>query len=291
MIWVQAGGGDSVRLGVELVRAIRERRRDIRLALTFHEERPGDLKMLAGLGKVGIGWGARGARAVQRAMKRLSPLGVISVSPHPLPPGTRAIAFHIPPMGDFEAAYPGSPEEEAAWRRSGRAKYVAPPAQVRTLLIPGQVEPTLKALLGGDIFWLHGLAPNIRAWRASPLARRSLLLVSGIRIPLPPMERRRYPPGSVLSVEAPWFPAVAAASSGSHIHDEGHWALWHALAGGGPVDSGKIPFSRILARWEGYQADPHLARARGDEGRRSFWQERQRAASQIEALLERIWAW
>ena len=47
----------------------------------------------------------------------------------------------------------------------------------------------------------------------------------------------------------------------------------------------------LLAYWQACRDNPILARSRGDDARRQFWQERRLAAEVNDELLQRIFEW
>ncbi|MHB1241689.1 MAG: glycosyltransferase N-terminal domain-containing protein, partial [Gammaproteobacteria bacterium] len=119
VVWLRAGAAaSSVRLAAELLGAIRDRRHDVRLILTFEEEHPALLRRyLPGVERMGFGYGPCDApRAVRRALARLDPLGLILVDCAPAARlmraaaerGVHVVAYHTPAATDapVEAAYP-----------------------------------------------------------------------------------------------------------------------------------------------------------------------------------------
>ncbi|MDA8094113.1 MAG: hypothetical protein M0T84_09425 [Betaproteobacteria bacterium] len=331
VVWLVAGATrESVGLGVALVQAIRLRRLDIRLVLTFETEFPDLLAGLAESPKTGWGYGACDhPLAVSRMLARLSPLGVIFVRRCPRPHLARAVG-QVPhvlvidaegPEGPLRAEriYPSNASQGASWRGATQA----PAADLATLLIPAQVEPNFKSLINGassrHLWWLHGddggrmgaLLQAVRSHfpddvfflsgRASEAFAHSLL-------PLSRWERAAVPGGALVAVDVlQWLPALAASATGAHFERPEPSFLWVALAGGCAVscaDIDRLPKpalseavswlagpDELIGTWSRYRADPIFARGRGDAARRVFWEERRLAGEINEELLERIFAW
>ncbi|MDA8383295.1 MAG: hypothetical protein M0037_09590 [Betaproteobacteria bacterium] len=331
VVWVAAGGSrESVGLGVALVRAIRSRRLDIRLVLTFEREFPDLVGGLADSPKTGWGYGACDhPRAVSRMLGRLSPLGVIFVRLCPRPHLARAVG-QVPHVLVIDAdspeaplraerIYPSSARQAASWHGGMRA----PAADLGTLLTHAQVEPNFKSLINGASFrhlwWFHG-DDGSRMGALLQVARShfpdDVFFLSGRAtedfapplLPLSRWERAMVPGGSVLAVDArQWLPALAASATGVHFEPPEPSLLWAALAGGCAVscaDPGCLPKpalsvavswlagpDELMGAWSRYRADPILVRGRGDAARRAFWEERRLAGEVNEELLERIFAW
>ncbi|MHB8455127.1 MAG: glycosyltransferase N-terminal domain-containing protein [Acidiferrobacterales bacterium] len=305
LVWVEAGGEEgSVQLALGALRALRESRLDIRLVLTFEHEYPQILERgLAGLASTGFGYGPCDApRAVRRTLRSFEPLGVIMARRAPAPnlcaalasAGTHCIALHTPApaCGRFEAAYPADAAQQSGWQQSGLADYIAPQADLATLLIEAQVDPNFRQVLCGSsaqvIWWILGADTNeVRAldawWTASGLKARGILLVSPAGpetisprtwLPISSWQRAPLASGSVMFVdESRWLPAIAATSDAAHAFDCSAWPFWQALAGGCPLsiaDRALAP-GRIGAL-TGAQAEKLFAQPHGFAGLEEFWQ-------------------
>lgn len=272
LVWIKAGGTrGSVRTAVELLRAIRERRLDIRLVLTFERDYPDLLEeRVRGLAKVGLGYGPSDApAAVRRALQRLDPFAIIWVDHAPGPRllaaarqrGLHTVAYGTPPVqqGQVEAAYPLDPADAQAWQDSRAADYVAPTADPLAQLVEAQVEPTFGSLVRGgadcSLAWMHlgsaGELPAVRrawaAWAGRPDAILFVSAAAGLEgVGEEPGELRisawrRLPvaPGSLVLVdEARWAPALAVSADAIHLTTPDRLAMWQALAGGVPVSVG-----------------------------------------------------
>jgi len=286
LVWVRAGAdAASVHLGAELLAALRNRRRDLRLVLTFEEEHRDLLRAhLAGVENAGFGFGPCDLpRAVRRALARLDPLGVI-VAGAPVPPrlaaeaarrGIHLVAYQAdPPLrgGETAAVYPVDREQERAWRGRGPLAELAMPADASTLLLEAWVEPVLRALIRGagaerTPWWVHGadVSAFVAAWRASPLAADGVLFAGSPdgRNPLPGGAGRaisrwgREPlrAGTVVWVDDPrWIPAIAAAAAGAYLTAAEAWTMWQALAAGVPIALGPDLAARLRVRYEDFEA-------------------------------------
>lgn len=274
LIWVKAGGHrDDVLLGIEAVRGLRERRLDVRLALTFEQEYPDLLRQrLAPLPRTGLGYGPCDAPgAVRRVLRRLAPRGVVYAG------GTLAPRLHrrlleqdvptvalnaFPGQEDVvvDAAYPRDRAQAQAW--SGRARHLAPSAALIALLVEGQVDPNFKSILAAEgvaLWWWQGGTPQrvpelLARLHESELLHNSILFAGPVEsdvetwrksagqgaVLLSAWARTPLPAGSVVLVdEERWIPAIAAASNASHLEDPDDFVFWQALAGGSPVSFGQ----------------------------------------------------
>ncbi|AOU98022.1 hypothetical protein BI364_08660 [Acidihalobacter yilgarnensis] len=270
VVWIKAGGSpDSVRLACELLGALRERRLDIRLALTFEQDYEDIIEpRVRGLRKIGLGYGPSDRpAAVRRVLKRLNPIGLVLVdtAPHPnllrasAAMKTHVIAFNTPPTPVMvEAAYPLDEQQATAWRSSGKTECLADAADPLALFAEAQIDTTLRSLaaVGRDelhLWWWHDdcgdtQAETIAQWRQSPLAHQGVLFVSGrpasaarahADLSIGDWDRGALPPGHVIWVDDPrWFGAIASAATGGYLETHVRATLWQALAGGCPLTPG-----------------------------------------------------
>ena len=330
LVWIKsAGTRTSVLMGAELLRAIREKRLDVRLALTFEaEHRRLIATRVNGLRKVGVGYGpsARPA-ALRRVLRRFDPLGVVLVGPAHVNAwrqfaGHKLMAVDCWPQADLAnrtdiAALPTCRAQAVAWE--GRTHHLLPNAALVSLLVEAQVDPNFKTLVGGgrtlDIWWLHATEADAyaAAWRTSALARDGVLFVSGARVAdsltLSTWQRTAIPAGSIVTVDEPhWLPAIAASASAIHLAAPSPLEFWQALAGGNVVSYDvddidmfvnepdypppcRLTGNRLMAAWQVYRDEPLRARREADSLRRLFWAERRRAQAAAAALLQDIYAW
>lgn len=329
-VWVVAGSHPrSVRLGAELVRAIRQKRLDVRLVFTFEQEYPQALAPLAGSPRTGWGFGpCDHPLAVGRALQRLKPLGIVFAGAAPRPHLAQAsarlshrllVAAARGPGADFERVYP-STEEEAAGAGSG----AAPAANLLTLVMPSQVDPNFAALVNGpssrSLWWWHGVDPQALEGFLAPFRAvfpRDPLFVTGLtprqapKLKLTPIsgwERTPLPDGALVAVDDPaWLPAVAAACVAVHFDARDDEHLWQALGGGAAASRRPgIPLPKaalastvaewadageVVRAWRAWPQDPRLKRELRDRARQAFWAERRLAGSVRDELLERVFNW
>lgn len=261
VVWFKAGASaDSVLLACELLGAVRDRRIDVRLALTFERDYAEIIEpRVRGLRKIGLGYGP-GDRpaAVRRVMQRLAPFGLLLVDTQPHPrllraataAGTHLVAFNTPPgTVAVEAAYPCDERQARLWQSSALATHVAEPADPLALFAEAQADTTLRSLAEAGqeslkLWWWHGpaagLADFVRHWRSSPLAAAGVLFVSSEERDAPAAadvsvsawDRSPLPPGRVVAVDdARWYAAVASAVDAGHLETATRRTVWQALAG------------------------------------------------------------
>jgi hypothetical protein len=279
VIWVKAGASsESLLLAAEITRSIREKRLDVRLALTFERDDPSVWESrLRGLKKIGVGFGPCDLpRVVRRVLRRFTPLGVVSVdtvvAPH-LSATLAAEGIHHavvaanPPAVplSIESVYPANSAQTQAWQSQPQVGAVKTGADLLTLLAEAQVDPNFKTAIGAaerGVWWMHGLDAAgaealARAWRGSALSGRDLLFVSavdpklsavlctvfarhGAVLSLSAWTRAPIAPGTVVVVdEARWLPAVAVSSNAIHLVRSDRLAFWQALTGGCPLSLGQ----------------------------------------------------
>ncbi len=331
VMWLVAGQTrESVRLAVELMRAIRDRRLDFRLVLTFEEDYPELLKPLDDMAKTGWGYGpAAHPQYLARAVQRLEPFAVLFAGVTPRPAWAAALREvkhvllvdvpHVPADLRIERAYPFTAEQGQRFS----ADHCAPVVDMTCQLADANVDPNFRsALVGGNegrLWWVHSQSEaRIRVlqeqWRhAFP---RDYLLLSG-----PPAgasalhgaqslsgwNREPLLPGSVVWVDDPrWLPAVAASSTAIWLEQPERAVLWQAMAGGSAVSlSPDSPLPKpglqqalpchtpdeLIELWQSYAANPIMARQAGDKVRRAYWDERRLAGEVTTELVERVFEW
>ncbi len=321
VVWIVAGAErDSVRLAVELLRAIRARRLDIRLVLTYEHEYPELLTLLDDCDKTGWGYApCDHPQATARVLQRFAPFGVVLVGTQPRPNllaalagRPRLLAVNVPGQADFACERVYASNETAAALANQ-----APVADMRAILAEAQVDPNFKSLVNGNterhLWWLHGADPgdaDALAQALFRLAPQDILFVSGERpqtavISISGWNREPPAGGSVMWVDDnKWLPAIAAAVTAAHLARFDAAVLWQAMAGGAALSraSGmRLPKAAlaeavpkaadIAALWHGYRDAPIAVRKQGDTARRLFWQERRLAESVSRELVERVFEW
>lgn len=270
VVWIKAGrSADSVRLACELLGALRERRLDIRLALTFEHDHADIIKpRVKGLRNIGLGYGPSDRpRTVKRVMTRLKPFGLILVDtvPHPnllhavQAAHTHVIAFNTRPTPVVvEAAYPVDMRQAQAWHSSGMSSNILEPADPLALFVETQIDTTLRSLVVGGhderhLWWWHDDVADthealVAHWRTSSLARYGILFISGTpenidHIPadlsISAWNREPLLPGSIVRIDDPqWFAAISSAATAAYLHTQERMTFWQALAGGCAITPG-----------------------------------------------------
>ena len=304
VIWMIVGSdANDIRLAVELLRAIREKRLDIRLVLTFEEDMPELLAPLDECDKTGWGFAPSDRpSALKRAFQRLSPYGFIIASPH-LRPHLRQMLDKQPRVIDVTQTH-GLGQTAPAQA-----------ADLQTLLVQAQVDPNFRSLVNQSrqrhLWWVHDTAFQPEQWHHW-LTRypEDVLFVSGSQpesrcLPISQWNRHAIPDGEIVWLdEHKWLPAVAASVTASHFAQPARFELWQALSGNAalslPPDADGIPpflahwdwrASNPQSLWEEWRLNPIRARQAGDQARRLFWQERRQAESALQSLLDQVFEW
>lgn len=264
VVWIKAGENpESVRLACELLGTLRERRRDIRLALTFEHDYPEIIEpRVKGLRKIGLGYGPSDRPgSVKRVMTRLNPFGLILVDtvPHPnllhaaVATKTHLMAFNTQPTPVMmETAYPVDAKQVLSWKTSGMAMTLMEPADPASLFVESQVDTTLRSLVSGGhgefhLWWWHDELSNspgqaMSQWRASALAQNGVLFISGKEddadsrsadLCISTWDRTALPAGTVVWIDDPrWFAAISSAATAAYVNTRIRKIFWQSLAGG-----------------------------------------------------------
>lgn len=262
MLWLACGADAAgIELGVELTRAIREKRLDVQLVLTVEREIPALLEPLQALNKTAWGYAPSDhPRAVDRALRQLNPLAIVFCATSVRPnlarslvaiPHLIAVAADAPAEGPrFEYVYPASEAQARNWHQQPAAQVV----DMHSLLAEAQVDPNFRTLVDGPtvrhLWWLHSTESNqgrafVRRFRAEfpedvlflsgPPAQTSAARVDDWK-PISRWQRSPLDNGDVMLVDdARWLPAVAAAVTATHLEPPRSPILWQALAGGAAV--------------------------------------------------------
>ena len=326
ILWIKTDGkAVHARLAVEAARAVRERRQDVRLVVTFEEEYRQEWAWLDKLPRTGYGFGpADRVAATERVLSRLAPAGVIAVGQALRPELASALTrtkvpccvLHgPPPQGAIHChGFPNTLSERQAWKGRPQSD-----AAFFSLMAEAQVEPTFSGIAGAHaraLWWLTDPDPGVvdgqvRSWRRSQLAASDILFV-GTRaadtLALSAWDRDRQPlsRGAVVWVDDDRFwPALAASCHGIHLSQPPEPLLWAALAGGRVVSAERpsgldllrqapiheVSDRELWAYWQNVVAEPAAGRASADGLRRYFWEERRRAAAVTETLLQLVYDW
>ena len=330
LIWVSSGASrNSVRLGVELARAIVAKRLDVALTLTFESEYPELLAPLERTARINWGYGpADYVGSINALWRRLMPFALVIAGHAPRRNliAVAAMARHAllvaPPVavtGKFERVYP-THAAPCPGATSAQA------SDLDTLLTQVEREPTLAAAIGTGtdqrLWWWHGADMN-QALRFAALFRGHLpgdfLVMSGpvcgafasatgktqclSRWDGAPIARDVL----VLADDARWFAALAACAAAAHFAVPEPDALWQALAGGASVSTtadvniasphlassvGCLEDENDVAlAWAALRADPRKARIAQDASRHAFAAERRLAQNSIVDLMDRVLGW
>jgi hypothetical protein len=331
LIWIVSGSTHhSVRLGVELARAIVARRLDVSVTLTFETDYPDLTAPLERVQRIGWGYGpADYVGSMNAVWRRLLPFGIILAGVMPrrnllrVAEATRHALLVAPPegvAGRFERIYP----DHAAPSVGANC---APAADLDTLLTQADVEPNFASLVNAgaadqQLWWWHGVDVLV-AKRLFALFRghlpKDVLFVSGSAVAgftresgpvirMSTWERTPISAGSLVLVDDPqWIAALAASASGAHFDEPQPDWLWQALAGGASVSTpGRVDVpspnalaavslaedeNEVIQAWSKLRADPTQARIASDSSRRAFWSERRTAQDVVAELLDRVLRW
>ncbi len=318
VIWLRCGDDPwQLRLAVDLTRALRAKRHDIRLVLSYEAEYPELLKPLDDCHNTGWGYSpCDHPRALRRAWARLRPYGILQVGAGARGHWQARLASEPRVLWiDCPEAIPGQRRYPANEAQTAGCADCAPVADLLTRLIDAQVDPRFRsAVLGArtaELWWMHAPPPELlTGWRE--LFPDDVLFVSGAApaayaLRLSAWDRTALPAGAVVwADETRWWPALAASARAIYLGAAERPLLWQAMAGGAPVavaPGSRLPradladlvpapaAAPLLQAWRAYAADAAPCRAAGDRLRRRFWQERRDAEAVGEELLERVFNW
>lgn len=330
VVWIKAGAGaTALRLGVELLGAVRDRRHDVRIVFTFEQDDPQRLKeLLQPWPKVGIGYGpCDRPRVVRRVLARFQPCGIILAetgfpSVNLLSRTRAAVAAVGTPAAALSGgmAWPISAANERDWSDHGTARERMPAADPQARFAEAQVDVVLRVLTGGGercLWWWHGRSERwpswVAAWRHWEHSRTDILMFSfadagdpggNDAVKVSTWDRRPLPGGALLHVDDQrWFGAAASAAAAAHLAVPERGALWQALAAGCALTLGadagyaRVPApilpenDQVIRRWSELRGDLSRRRAEGDAARRRFWDERRQVDTNLAALMDRVWTW
>lgn len=275
LIWIRAGRApEDLRLGIELLGAVRDKRQDVRIVLTFEQDYPKLFERhMQPFRKVGVGYGpCDRPRVMRRVLRRFDPHGIIQaggVVPRNLARATTAPLFAVnaaPPEAGLPATplagvWPLDPDAARRWSAAPGGEMLEP-ADPQARFVEAQADVVLRTLVGGQVerlWWWHGTSAQWRAWRvawqATGWARSDILLVSladqsegaspipeGCDRAVSAWDRNALPAGTVLHLDdSRWFAAAASAAHAVHLAAPQRQALWQGLAGGAAVSLGVDP--------------------------------------------------
>ncbi len=276
LVWIKAGGTpEDVRLGIELLGAVRDKRHDVRIVLTFEQDYPELFERhMQPFRKVGVGYGpCDRPRVVRRVLDRFQPHGILLAgghAPRSLLAQARCPVIAVntrPPQWQ-----PARPVEQCwpldaptSWGE-GAATDVLAAADPQARFVEAQADVVLRALVGGEVqrlWWWHGRDDQWTAWRAaweaSGMGATDILLASrrggaaatardlpGAGLRVSDWDRSALAPGTVLHLDdRRWFAAAASAAHAVHLAAPDRQALWQGLAGGAAVSLGEVPAAEV----------------------------------------------
>jgi hypothetical protein len=330
LLWIVSGAERaSVRLGVELTRALVARRLDASALFTYEVEYPDLLAPLARSPRTGWGYGPSDyIGAVQAVWRRLVPFGIVVAGMAPRPnlsalcEANRHALLVAPPLpvsGRFERIYPS----HAAPCTGG---HCAPQSDFDVLLnTPEEDADSPRALIGAAarrLWWWHG-ADAAAARRMFALFRGHLpddvLIVSGEAcaalaletqgvMPLSAWERVPAAPGTLVLADEPgWLKALAPHLSAIHLATDHADSLWQALAGGSIVSAPTAATlaspgiaaavvraddeNDLIAAWMRLGADAGLRERTVHAARLAYNAENRLAVANATELIERVCRW
>jgi hypothetical protein len=331
LVWIAAGATrSSIRLGIELTRALVASRSDISALLTYEAEYPELLAPLAATPRTRCDFGpADYIGAVQGMRRRLLPLGIVVAGMAPrqnlrtLCEASRHALLVAPPArvdARFERIYPSLEAPYASAR-------CAPVADLKVLWHPagegGEARSRGSATgTGRDLWWWHGSDP-VYARRLAALFRghlpRHRLGIAGPaagvlagesdgRMRSSEAPERHSQDGALIFADAPdWLEHSAACTLGVHFAAMEEEALWQAAANAAALSAGSseriasaalaAAVTRIddendlITAWKRMSTGRELHAAAAGATRRAHATEWQRAAANAAELIARVQRW
>lgn len=261
LIWIRAGASrDSVLLAAGLMAAIRHKRLDVRLVLTYEEEyRDIIVEQLSGLEKIGFGFACANSTSTElRMLKRLEPFAVIFAG-NPAGEGIiEALEKHpVKHILNFQTSDVENLSVEASYHNANNNQAGHTSFEAMTLLMQAQVDAQLGALLKGSkdrhLFLLSAtgltedLSGLLAAWKKSALSNSSILCVyiahshnelagvieqQNLTAKMFSTWDREAPAENEIFVidEWRWFAATAASATAIHLAQVSDETFWQSLA-------------------------------------------------------------
>lgn len=329
LLWIVAGSTrESVRLGVELARAILVRRLDIGIALTYESEYPDILATIDSNPRIACSYApADYAGSMHAVWHRLMPFGVIlaGVLPRPnmirLCEACKHALLVCPPgfaLGRYERIYPRH-------RQIYEGRNVAAPADMEVVMLPApQADDARLATIaaGRTTCLLHG-SDEAAAKRIYALFRghlpQGIMLASGPvttalarhsteTIALSAWAEQPVPPDRLVLVEntsalAGVMPNVTAA----HFAVTDKTLMWLALSAGACLSMPRIAGidapsampqlrqiedeNELVAHWRRLDEDADLRQSTAAQTHRAFATESALAQKSLSDLLARVGVW
>jgi len=329
LVWVVAGSSrSSVRLAVEIARAIMARRLDLSITLTVETAYSDLLHSLGSSRRLAWSYApADYALSMQAVWRRLLPFGIVLAGAPPRPNLTRLseacrhsmlVAAPVFAPGRYERIYP----------RHGAVfddKHSAAPADFDVLLLPSAAAEHARAAdltAGRGAFLLHGADPQ-QAKRIFALFRGHLpdclLLLSGAAsralaphasetVKLSTWTGLPIAPDKLVLVDDPaLLPAIMPGIWGAHFDAPDTDTIWQALAAGARVTaksgwSMQAPSAQsaigaideqnaLIAAWSTLDSNQLTREAAAATSRRAFAAEQKLAHAAVTDMLDRVCAW
>jgi len=329
LLWIVTGDSrESVRVGVEIARAILARRLDIGVTLTFEAEYPDLLAGVESNPRISCGYApADYAGSMHAVWRRLMPFGVIlaGVTPRPnlirLSEACRHALLVSPPgfaLGRYERIYPGH-------RQIYEGRNVAAASDLEVLMLPTAAadDTRLSGIAAGRPACLWHGSDDEAAKRVYALFRghlpHGILLASGPvtaklarhatqTIALSAWAEQPVPPDKLVLVDAPSaLTGLMPSVIGAHFDLHDKTLMWLALSAGACVSAPSIeridaPSARMEFReianentlieyWRSFDADPGLRAQAAAAARTAYEAEHTLAQRAAGDLLARVSAW
>ena len=285
LIWIRAGATrDSVLLAAGLMAAIRRKRLDVRLVLTYEKEYPDVIvDQLSGMEKIGFGYACANNTSIEmRMLNRLNPFAIIFAG-HPAGRGiVQALGKHpVKHLVNFQTTEVPYFKPEASYPTCNNTQHEYA-LEAMTLLMQSQVDAQLGALLKGskqrELFLLVSYEAStevseiLSAWQKSLLSDNNILCLyvagqtdeinrSIKNLGLTVVKLSEWDRASsieqqiVLLDEWRWFAATAASASAIHIFDMSPLNFWQSMASGSVITI--APTSELIANIELPQKNTH----------------------------------
>lgn len=329
LLWIACGTSrESVRLAVELTRAIAARRRDLSLTLTFETEYPDLLASIESNPRIAWSYApADYVGSMQAVWRRLLPFGIIlcGVNPRPnlirLSGACRHALLVSPPgfaVGRYERIYPGH-------RATFEGRNVAPAADLDVLMLqPASTDDArLSGMLAARTAYLWHGSDAAKAKRIFALFRgrlpHSVMLASGpvvdaLRrhatetVTLSDWPGQPVPPDRLLLLDSPdAFAGLGPGPTAAHFDAPARRLLWQALAAGAQVSAAAADWidapnaravtgivddeNALIDAWRGLDASPEARTNALARSRSAFADECTLARNAADELLGRVGTW
>jgi len=261
LIWIRAGQSrDSVLLAAGLMAAIRHKRLDVRLVLTYEKEyQDVIIEQLSGLEKIGFGYACADTVSTElRMLKRLDPFAIIFAGKSASDGVIQALQKQpVKHILNFQSDAIKSLSVEASYPNISNIKQTENTFEAMTLLMQSQVDVQLGALLKGsetrELFLISSpvnrskLDMVLENWKQSDLSNRAILCIYAGDAPdtvseildkkelkkkyFSQWDRETAANNEIFVIdEWRWFAATAASATAIHLLDYNQLTFWQSLA-------------------------------------------------------------